>query len=162
MKKRLLSLLLVLVMLAGMVPFGALAADAGDALQFDYDGDSLNVIKEDGSGFGMFAPQTGSKVTVSGDQVNVTLYTKNGTIYKGFYLNTLITDETLDEANFIGGAEYGGSPYGAYTFSLSKDYCGKYSEHYLICHIPYFFFVLNLPIVSGAPPSIRLGSEPPS
>jgi hypothetical protein len=27
--------------------------------------------------------------------------------------------------------------------------------------VPYFVLVLNLPMVNGAPPSMRLGSEPP-
>ena len=45
----------------------------------------------------------------------------------------------------------------------NEVYRCKYCENYLICHNKYSYFVLvlNSPIVSGAPPSIKLGSEPP-
>ena len=104
---------------------GELAAEADDVpeegppLNFEYEGDAINFIKEDGSTFGMFAPQEGTAAVVDGDTVTITYVPKNTTVYAGFYLSTLITDEAPDEANYFALAD------GKYTFTLSTDYCGK-------------------------------------
>ena len=95
---------------------------------FDYDGDDLKFITTDGATFGMFTPQPGTRVTLAddGESISVTLYPKNKTVYAGFYMNAAIDDpDTWQEDSYIAAEAVGSDPYGVYTFTLSKDFCGK-------------------------------------
>ena len=96
---------------------------------FDYDGDDLKFVKEDGvTAFGMYTAQPGTKVELSedGESIRITFYPKNVTTYKGMYLDATIGDEsTWKEENFLTPAETEAGIYGVYTFTLSKDMCGR-------------------------------------
>ena len=104
-----------------------LAIPAADKLariyaeEFDYEGDAVNAIKADGSGFGMFAPQEGTAASIVNDEVQITFVPKNKTVYGGFYLGADIGDEsTWNEDSFFAVDESGN-----YSFELDASYCGK-------------------------------------
>ena len=96
---------------------------------FDYDGDSLNFIKLNGDAFGMYRVQNGSSAVLSedGENVDIVFYPNNKKTYKGFYLYALIDNKEMwKEENLLTAASLSDDePYGVYTFSVSKDLCGK-------------------------------------
>ena len=112
----------------GADAFDLCYTDVDDGL-LDYGGDDLKFVKEDGeTAFGMYTAQPGTKVTLSedGESIQITFYPKNVTTYKGMYLYAAIGDEsTWKEENYLTPAETAAGPYGMYTFTLSKDKCGK-------------------------------------
>lgn len=113
---------LMKVVLLSMIFVLTLAAVPGfaDAAAFDYTGAAVNFIKEDGSGFGMLAPQEGTTCTVEGDNVVIHLVPKNTTTYGGF---TFGTNEAFD-AGEIKSIDYQIKD-GALDLTLPKSYCGK-------------------------------------
>ena len=78
MKKRAISLLIVLVLLVGVLPLGALAA--GEIPSLEYTGDTLGVFLESlDNPHGLYMPKEGSSVTLTsdGERVHIILYTNN-------------------------------------------------------------------------------------
>jgi len=103
-----------------------LAVPAKNALEgpapINYDGDAVSFVKDDGSGFGMFAAQEGSEAVYVDGKVTVTYYPKNTTVYEGFYLFANIDAETTrDEVDYVTYGEDGKS----FTFTVDASYCGK-------------------------------------
>ena len=88
----------------------------------DYSGSDFTFIKEDGTAFGMFAPQDGTGLAFQNEsgKIKVTFLPKNKTTYKGFYLNTAINNLPSDEKN-LEKADADGN----YSFDLNPSYCGK-------------------------------------
>lgn len=82
----------------------------------DYAGETVNFIKEDGSGFGMFEAQEGTTILVDGDQVVIHYLPKNTTVYSGIHWG-LITDENLEIKVPLTD--------GAMDITLPKSVCGK-------------------------------------
>ncbi|MBQ3328706.1 MAG: sirohydrochlorin cobaltochelatase, partial [Eggerthellaceae bacterium] len=69
---------------------------------FAYDGDTLNAIKADGAGFGMFTPQEGTTATRSDGKVSITYYPQNKTTYAGLYFTASSADKTTwAEDNYV-------------------------------------------------------------
>ena len=92
-----------------------------NAEPFAYTGDVVTTIKADGTGFGMFTPQEGTKAVLNGDKVKITYFPKNKTIYKGFYLNAdKDVKATWLPENFV---EFDAD--GNFTLTVDKSNCGK-------------------------------------
>ena len=92
--RKLLTLLLALLMVLGTVS-GALAADSTNAIApLEYTGTEVTFIKEDGSPFGMFAPQEGTTCVIDGGSVVIHYVPKNTTVYGALHFGS-ITDEEL-------------------------------------------------------------------
>ena len=109
--RRLLALLLAVLMLAALaVP--ALALDA-----IDYDGDEVTFIKEDGSAFGMFAPQEGTTCAIDGDNVVIHYVPKNKTVYNGIHFGAIDDAELTKDVTF--------NEDGTFDITRPKTDCGK-------------------------------------
>lgn len=108
---KLLALLMVLVMaVSAVVP-----AFAAGVEPIPYDGDTVQVIKDDGSGFGMFAPQEGTTCVINGGDVVIHYVPKNTTVYGWLHFGA-ITDELTKDVTF--------NEDGTFDITLSKDQCG--------------------------------------
>ncbi|MBR6311462.1 MAG: S-layer homology domain-containing protein [Oscillospiraceae bacterium] len=109
--RRFTAILLAVLMLAALaVP--ALALDA-----IDYDGDEVTFIKEDGSAFGMFAPQEGTTCAIDGDNVVIHYVPKNKTVYNGIHFGA------IDDAELTKDVEFAED--GTFDITLPKTDCGK-------------------------------------
>ena len=97
--------------------FAALSPAPEPVRQFAYSGDEVTFIAEDGSGFGMFSPQSGTEIVRNGDKVEITYLPKNTTVYSGFYFN-LIGEESS-------GTFYAAGSDGSYKLTLGLEFCGK-------------------------------------
>ena len=101
-----------------------LAIPAADKLEditppaepFDYDGDEVNFIKDDGSQFGMFTPQEGTACVIDGDSVVIHYVPKNTTVYGSLHFGS-IYDELTADVTF--------NEDGTFDISLPKANCGK-------------------------------------
>ena len=105
------------------VTFYADEAADPSGMAFDYDVDEEKFIGADGKVFGMYkrAEDKTSAITLENGQVKVVHYTKNHTVFAGFYLNANIADSsTWKEENY-----YPADEEGKLEFTLSTDYCGK-------------------------------------
>ena len=87
-----------------------------EAAAFDYDGDTVNFIKDDGSQFGMFAPQEGTTCVIDGDSVVIHYVPKNTTVYGALHFGS-IYDELTADVTF--------NEDGTFDISLPKANCGK-------------------------------------
>ncbi|MBQ1892147.1 MAG: hypothetical protein II164_07395, partial [Firmicutes bacterium] len=111
-RHRFLGLLLAAVLVLCLLPVSAFAA----AEKFAYDGDAVNFIKEDGSAFGMLAPQEGSTCEIDGDSVVIHIVPKNTTVYNALHWGA-ITDELTKDVTF--------NEDGTIDLKLAAaDYCG--------------------------------------
>ena len=109
--RRFTAILLAVLMLAALaVP--ALALDA-----IDYDGDEVTFIKEDGSAFGMFAPQEGTTCAIDGDNVVIHYVPKNKTVYNGIHFGAIDDAELTKDVTF--------NEDGTFDITLPKTDCGK-------------------------------------
>ena len=109
--KTTMSLVLALILvLACAVPGLAAAAS------FSYEGDTLAFIKEDGSPFGMFAPQDGTTVGLEGDYIVIHLVPKNTTVYNGIHFGA------IDDAKLTVDASANAD--GTFDIRLSSDKAG--------------------------------------
>ncbi|MBQ2061349.1 MAG: immunoglobulin domain-containing protein, partial [Oscillospiraceae bacterium] len=82
---------------------------------FAYDGDEVNFIKEDGTGFGMFAAQGGTTCVINGDDVVIHYVPKNTTVYGWLHFGA-ITDELTKDVTF--------NEDGTFDITLPKSNCG--------------------------------------
>ena len=87
--------------------------------EFEYAGDAVNFIKEDGSGFGMYTAQEGTSCAIEGDHVVITYKPKNTTTYPSLYLGADIRIPSMRNEN----AKYSLED-GAFSIALPKSYCG--------------------------------------
>ncbi|MBR3401180.1 MAG: hypothetical protein IKG67_02955, partial [Parasporobacterium sp.] len=65
-----------------------------------------------------FTAQEGTEAVLDGDNVVITYYPKNTTVYAGFYFGDIRYEDT--RTDYQAAAEDG-----SYSITLSKDYCGK-------------------------------------
>ena len=94
-----------------------------EVTKFAYEGEEVNFIKEDGSGFGMFAPQEGTTATIKGNNVVIHYVPKNTTTYAGFNWGS-IKKAAYADGSAQPGIEIKANEDGSYDITLSKDYCG--------------------------------------
>ena len=120
--KKILSYLLLCILsfVTLLSPVTTVAAEDGDgtvapAEKFVYNGKSVNFIKEDGSGFGMWTPQEGTIASLNGDQVDITIYPKRTNVYVSMAWGS-ITDTSFTQ--IINLEE------GALHISVPSSYCG--------------------------------------
>ena len=106
-----LSLLMALVM---AVIFLKLVAEDKESLT--YEGDAVDFIKADGSGFGMFAPQEGTTCVINGDNVVIHYVPNNKTVYNALHWGA-ITDTLTADVAFAAD--------GTFDITLPKINCGK-------------------------------------
>ena len=66
---------------------------------FEYNGDTVNFIKEDGAGLGMLAPQEGTAAQIDGSNVVIHYVPKNTTVYNALYYGP-ITDTLSADVTF--------------------------------------------------------------
>lgn len=94
--------------------------EAAPASEFTYDGEVLTFAKEDGSEFGMYAPQEGTKARIDGGKVVIDYYPKR-TTYVGFYLgaDVSVAGTWSEDAYYALGNDDG------FHFELDESYCGK-------------------------------------
>ena len=93
---------------------------SGDPLTisgFDYSGDTVNFIKEDGSGFRMYAPQEGTTAVLNGGKVEITYYPKTTSTYTSFFFGTNDAKDGWKQQVELDN--------GAYKFTLSDEFCGR-------------------------------------
>ncbi|MBR3241863.1 MAG: hypothetical protein IKF90_04075, partial [Parasporobacterium sp.] len=84
---------------------------------FDYNGDSIAFIKEDGSGFGMYAAQDGTTAVLSENEVKITYLPKSTTVYLGFYYGDIrLSDDWVDYIELKDDK---------FEFTVSREKCGK-------------------------------------
>ncbi len=116
--KKLFTLLLAVVMVAGFaVPAFAEAAPLLIA-SAPYTGESVNFVKADGeTGFGMFAPQEGTTAKLEGDSVVIHYVPKNKTVYNGLHWGE-ITDAALTK-------DVAFNEDGSFDLTVSKDKCAS-------------------------------------
>ena len=100
-------------------------------LVFEYDAD-VSFIKENGDVFGMFRPQDGTKVTLSGDRINIVYYPRNTTTYAGFYFNCSTGEISNEDSTAVANTDSLDALHtfytmheGAFEIELDTDYCGK-------------------------------------
>ena len=115
MKKRYSIMLIIVMLLIMLMSMGAsVFADETDG-SFSYDGDAVTFIKEDGSAFGMWAPQEGTTIVRKNGQVYISIVPKNTTTYKGMHWGKITdTDLTID-VSLTGGR---------LTMVVNEDMCG--------------------------------------
>ncbi len=115
--RKLLTLLLAILMILSCMT-AAIAAEDGatPAEAFDYDGDEVSFIKDDGSPFGMFAPQEGTTCVIDGNNVVIHFVPKNTTVYGSLHFGS-IYDELTADVTF--------NEDGSFDISLPKANCGK-------------------------------------
>ncbi len=111
--QKLMPLLLALVMLVSL----AAPALATGAESFDYDGDDICFIKDDGSNFGMFTPQDGTTCVISGDNVVIHFVPKNTTVYNAIHWGA------IDDAELTKDVEFNSD--GTFDITRPKTDCGK-------------------------------------
>ncbi len=92
------------------------AADKLEPIVDSYAGDSVTFIKEDGSAFGMFAPQTGTTAVLDGDSVVIHYVPKTTTVYTALHWGPITDTELTKDVTL--GADY------CFDITLSKDKCG--------------------------------------
>ena len=94
--------------------------EATPAQGFDYEGDDVKFIGDNGVVFDTFAPMDGTIAYRQGNYVQVTYVPKDTSRYTGLYLGADITFPQLwvDKT-------YTGVKDGKLTFTVSADYCGK-------------------------------------
>ena len=93
---------------------------ATPASEFAYDGEALTFAKEDGSEFGMYAPQEGTKACIDGGKVIIDYYPKR-TTYVGFYLGA----DVSMAGTWSTDAYYALENDNGFHFELDESYCGK-------------------------------------
>lgn len=86
---------------------------------FVYNEDTVNFIKADGSGFGMYTAQDGTEAILENGKVLITYYPKNTTTYTGLYINTGNSDDPKSDDNYHAIVD------GKYTLELDVSNCGK-------------------------------------
>ncbi len=123
--KRITAMILavVMVLIAAPVMPGSNTVYADTTANIPYDGNDVNAIKADGSGFGMFTPQEGTTCMLDGDNVLLHYVPKNTTTYKGFIWGEIsdvpnATDETVQPGVDVELKN------GAFDVTLPKSYCG--------------------------------------
>ena len=122
--KKTLVLILSLMMVFSMMAMPVFA-DGEEPAKFPYSGENVNFIKEDGSAFGMFAPQEGTtcELDESGENVVIHYVPKNKTTYIGFNWGSIDNSIYQDESN-VPAPQIKANEDGTYDITLSKDYCG--------------------------------------
>ena len=123
--KRITAMILavVMVLIAAPVMPGSNTVYADTTANIPYDGNDVNAIKADGSGYGMFTPQEGTTCMLDGDNVLLHYVPKNTTTYKGFIWGEIsdvpnATDETVQPGVDVELKN------GAFDVTLPKSYCG--------------------------------------
>ena len=122
--KSILAMILSLMMVFSMMAMPVFA-DGEEPAKFPYSGENVNFIKEDGSAFGMFAPQEGTtcELDESGENVVIHYVPKNKTTYVGFNWGSM--DRTIyKDASYTPEPEIKANADGTYDITLSKEYCG--------------------------------------
>lgn len=108
----------VLTVLLTILMTVTLAAPArAEVLEFDYTGDDVKFIKEDGAAFGMFTAQPGTTAAISGESVVIHFVPKNKTVYCGIHFGS------IDETGYSADIEFNAD--GSFDIELSTDSCGK-------------------------------------
>ncbi len=109
--KSMFALLLAVVLVLGLAAPALAAAES-----FAYEGDTLAFIQEDGSPFGMFAPQEGTTVALEGDSIVIHFVPKNTTVYNGIHFGA------IDDAELT--ADVAANADGTFDICLSADKAG--------------------------------------
>jgi cobalamin biosynthesis Co2+ chelatase CbiK len=109
--KTMFALLLAVVLVLGLAAPALAAAES-----FAYEGDTFTFIQEDGSPFGMFAPQEGTTVALEGDSIVIHFVPKNTTVYNGIHFGA------IDDAELT--ADVAANADGTFDFRLSADKAG--------------------------------------
>lgn len=113
-RSRLMALLLALVMALSCVT-PALAEEKLEPIP--YDGETVNFIKADGAGFGMFTPQEGTTAVINGDNVVIHYVPKNTTVYNAIHWGAITDSELTADLAF--------NEDGTFDITLAKENCGK-------------------------------------
>ena len=102
-----------------------LAIPAADKLKADtpvpippapYSGESVDLIKADGSQFGMFTPQEGTTAVLDGDNIVIHFVPKNTTVYNALHFGPISDTELTKDVVF--------NEDGTFDITLGKDKCG--------------------------------------
>ena len=98
------------------IPAADKLTDVTPLAPLTYTGDTVTFIKEDGSGFGMFAPQEGTTCVINGDNVVIHYVPKNKTTYNALHWGAITDTLTADVAFATDGT---------FDITLPKTSCGK-------------------------------------
>ena len=82
----------------------------------DYAGETVNFIKDDGTGFGMFTAQEGTTIALDGDNVVIHYLPKNTTVYGGIHWGLIGDKDPVIDVPLKDGAM---------DITLPKSVCGK-------------------------------------
>ena len=99
------------------IPASDKLTDVTPLAPLTYTGDTVTFIKEDGSGFGMFAPQEGTTCVINGDNVVIHYVPKNKTIYNALHWGAITDTELTKDVTFAAD--------GTFDITLPKTSCGK-------------------------------------
>ena len=118
MNSKLKQILTLLLSVCVVFAFSSVAAfaDGETEAPLEYTGENINVIKADGTGFGMFTPQEGTECNYDGE-VHVHYVPKNKTVYNGLHWGKIDDEELTKDVAF--------NDDGTFDLTLSKDNCGK-------------------------------------
>ena len=99
------------------IPAADKLTDVTPLAPLTYEGATVNFIKVDGTGFGMFEPQEGTTCVINGDNVVIHYVPKNKTTYNALHWGA-ITDKELTKAVTFAAD-------GTFDITLPKTSCGK-------------------------------------
>ena len=99
-----------------VIPAADNLTDVTPLAPLTYTGATVNFIKEDGSGFGMFTPQEGTTCVINGDNVVIHYVPKNTTVYNALHWGAITDTLTADVAFATDGT---------FDITLPKTSCGK-------------------------------------